>query len=130
MGLVVLVICGTICAALTWKFAHRFAAVLKGTAVEGRCVRAYTSVDSDGERSVHHVYGFTTEAGQYVEFEEDALLMEEGQAVTVRYLPRSPVRSATVMGRGGAWSPVIRHLLGISVSGMFTLLGLFLVWLS
>ncbi|MFF3323594.1 hypothetical protein [Streptomyces sp. NPDC002889] len=59
-----------------------------------------------------------------MEFEEDALLMAQGQAVTVRYRPASPARSATVMGPGGAWSPLFGQLLGIFVTGMFTQLGL------
>lgn len=130
MGLLVLAAFGTGCGFLTWQLAGRLLSLFGGIAVEGRCVRRYSTESSDNGTSWHHVYGFTTEAGQYVEFEEDAMFMAQGQVVTVRYRPRNPARSATVMGRGGAWSPLFGQLLGICVTGMFTLLGVIWVWVG
>lgn len=130
MGLLLLATFGSFCGFLVWRLTERLRSVVSGTAVEGRCVRRYATESSDGGTSWHHVYGFTTVDGQYVEFEEDALLMAQGQAVTVRYRPGAPARSATVMGRGGAWSPLFGHLFGVLVTGSFTLLGALFVWLG
>lgn len=129
-GLLILAAFGTFCGFLTWRLVSRLRSVVSGTAVEGRCVRRYSTESSDGGSNWHHVYGFTTLEGQYIEFEEDTLLMAQGQAVTVRYRPGNPARSATVMGRGGAWSPLFGQLFGIAVTGSFTLLGVLFVWLS
>ncbi|WP_328394305.1 DUF3592 domain-containing protein [Streptomyces sp. NBC_00390] len=121
---------GLFCGYLTWRLVSRLRSLIGGTAVEGRCVRRYSTQSNDGGTSRHHVHGFTTASGEYVEFEEDALLIAQGQAVTIRYRPGNPARSATVMGPGGAWSPLFGHLLGIFVTGMFTLLGMVWVWVA
>ncbi|MFE9555466.1 DUF3592 domain-containing protein [Streptomyces sp. NPDC006703] len=85
------------------------------------------------QRRRHHVgprARFTTLDGQYLEFEEDVMLLAEGEKLTVRYRPENPVRSATVMGPGGAWSPLFGQAFGILITGMFSLLGLLFLWLS
>ncbi|MFE0373215.1 hypothetical protein [Streptomyces tendae] len=57
--------------------------------------------------------------------------MPQGQAVTVRYrLGKNPTRTATVMGRGGAWSPLFGQLFGIFVSGCFAAFGVLSLWLG
>ncbi|MFD9488679.1 DUF3592 domain-containing protein [Streptomyces sp. NPDC059991] len=129
-GLTILATFGSFCGCLTWQLTGRLHSVISGNAVEGRCVRRYWTEGSDGGSTWRHVHGFTTVDGQYVEFEEDALFMEQGQSVTVRYRPGNPARSATVMGRGGAWSPLFGHLFGILITGAFTLLGILFVCLS
>ncbi|MFD7616079.1 DUF3592 domain-containing protein [Streptomyces sp. NPDC059802] len=122
---------GVLCGFLVRQLAGRLRSLLGGLVAEGVCVRRYSSEDSEGNTHWHHVYGFTTADGRYVEFEEDALLMAQGQAVTVRYrLGKNPAHTATVMGQGGAWSPLFGQLFGIGVSGCFTLLGLLFVWLG
>lgn len=130
VGLAILAAFGSFCGYLTWQLTGRLRSVVSGIAVGGLCVRRYRTEGSDGGSTWHHVYGFTTVDGQYVEFEEDALFMEQGQAVTVRYRPGNPARSATVMGSGGAWSPLFGHLFGILIAGAFTLLGILFVCLS
>ncbi|MET7609273.1 DUF3592 domain-containing protein [Streptomyces avermitilis] len=70
----------------------------------------------------HHVHDFPTLDAQYLEFEEDALMLAQGDAVTVRYRPEAPARTAATMGRGGSWSPLFGSLIGILISGLFTLL--------
>ncbi|MBZ6475284.1 DUF3592 domain-containing protein [Streptomyces griseocarneus] len=130
MGLLVLAVFGSGCAFLTWQLVGRLLSLFGGIAVEGRCVRRYSTESSENGTQWHHVYGFTTQEGQYVEFEEDAMFMAQGQVVTVRYRPAKPARSATIMGRGGAWSPLFGQLLGIFVTGMFTLLGVIWVWVG
>lgn len=130
VGLLILAVFGSFCAFLTWQLVSRLLSVFCGTAVQGSCVRRYSTESSDGGTSWHHVYGFTTLDGQYVEFEEDTMIMAQGQAVTVRYRASNPVRSATVIGPGGAWSPLFGQLLGIFVLGMFTLTGAMFVWIG
>ncbi|MEU3724253.1 DUF3592 domain-containing protein [Streptomyces sp. NPDC031705] len=129
IGLLLLLGCGTLCVVVVGRLLRRLRSVVSGTAVEGRCVRVYATDGNDGGTHWHHVYGFTTLDGQYVEFEEDAFLMAEGQVVTVRYRPVDPARTATVMGSGGTWSPLIHHAVMGLVSGGLALFGLFLLWL-
>ncbi|MEU3500463.1 DUF3592 domain-containing protein [Streptomyces hundungensis] len=128
-GILLIAVASTGCAYLTWQLWNRLRSVFGGIAVEGRCVRRYSTDSTDNGTLWHHVHGFTTLEGQYVEFEEDVMLLAEGDTLTVRYRPENPVRSATVMGPGGAWSPLLGQLLGITVTGVFALLGLLLVWL-
>ncbi|MEV5283075.1 DUF3592 domain-containing protein [Streptomyces sp. NPDC051994] len=130
LGVVLLATAGTGCGWLTWRLAGRLRSVFGGIAVEGRCVRRYSTESSDGDTMWHHVHGFTTLDGQYLEFEEDVMLLAEGEKLTVRYRPENPVRSATVMGPGGAWSPLFGQAFGILITGMFSLLGLLFLWLS
>ncbi|MEV4506678.1 DUF3592 domain-containing protein [Streptomyces klenkii] len=130
IGLLVLAAFGSFCGFLTWQLVSRLLSLFRGISVQGRCVRRYSTESSDNGTSWHHVYGFTTQDGQYVEFEEDAMFMAQGQTVTVHYRASNPVRSATVMGRGGAWSPLFGQLFGIFVTGMFTLLGVAFVWIG
>ncbi|MBH1937672.1 DUF3592 domain-containing protein [Streptomyces sp. AV19] len=130
IGLLLLAAFGSFCGFLTWQLVGRLRSLVSGIAVEGRCVRRYSTESSENGTQWHHVYGFTTEDGRYVEFEEDALFMAQGQVVTVRYRPGNPARSATVMGRGGAWSPLFGQLFGICVTGMFSLLGVVFVWIG
>ncbi|MFI6688355.1 DUF3592 domain-containing protein [Streptomyces sp. NPDC050485] len=130
VGLGLLAAFGTLCFFLTRQLTGRLRTIVSGIAVEGRCVRRYSSEGSEGNTYWHHVHGFTTLEGQYIEFEEDALLLAQGDAVTVRYRPDNPARTATVMGRGGSWSPLFGSLFGILISGGFTLLGVLFVFLS
>ncbi|MET8685081.1 hypothetical protein ABZV77_12775 [Streptomyces sp. NPDC004732] len=46
--------------------------------------------DGCGNTYWHHVHGFTTLDGQYIEFEEDAVVLVQGYPVTVRYRPSNP----------------------------------------
>ncbi len=130
-GLFCLASFGVLCGFLVRQLVGRLRSLFDGLTAEGTCVRRYSSESSEGNTYWHHVYGFTTADGRYCEFEEDALLMAQGQAVTVRYrLGKHPERTATVMGRGGAWSPLLGQLFGIFVSGYFTLLGALFLWLG
>lgn len=128
-GVLLIALAGTGCAYLSWQLVNRLRSVFGGIAVEGRCVRRYSTDSSDSGTQWHHVHGFTTLEGQYLEFEEDVLLLAEGDSLTIRYRPEDPKRSATVMGPGGAWSPLFGQLFGITITGAFALLGLLLVWL-
>ncbi|MER0445340.1 DUF3592 domain-containing protein [Streptomyces sp. Edi4] len=128
-GILLTAVAGPGCAYLSWQLWNRLRSVFGGIAVEGRCVRRYSTDSADSGTQWHHVHGFTTLEGQYVEFEEDVMLLAEGDSLTVRYRPENPARSATVMGPGGAWSPLFGQLLGITVTGVFALFGLLLVWL-
>lgn len=130
VGLGMLAAFGTLCFFLARHLADRLRTVMNGIAVEGRCIRRYSTEGSEGNTYWHHVHGFTTLDGQYIEFEEDALLLAQGDTVTVRYRPSSPARTATIMGPGGTWSPLFGSLFGILISGTFTLLGLLFVCLS
>ncbi|AYG85279.1 hypothetical protein DWB77_07496 [Streptomyces hundungensis] len=103
--------------------------LLSGIAVKGRCVRRYSTDSTDNGTQWHHVHGFTTLEGQYVEFEGDVMLLAEGDSLTVRYRSESPVLSATVIGPGGAWSPLFGQLFAVAITGMFALIGLLMVWL-
>ncbi|MEU8887171.1 DUF3592 domain-containing protein [Streptomyces sp. NPDC048442] len=130
-GVFLLATFGVLCGWLVWQLVERLRSMFGGLAAEGTCVRRYCTEGSDGGTFTHHVYGFTTSDGQYCEFEEDAVLMERGQAVTVRYrLGKNPAGTATVMGKGGAWSPLFGQLFGIGVSGCFVLLGVLFLWLG
>ncbi len=128
-GILLIVLAGAGCAYLSWQLMNRLRSVFSGIAVQGRCVRRYSTDSMDSGTQWHHVHGFTTLEGQYVEFEEDVLLLAEGDSLTVRYRPENPARSATVMGPGGAWSPLFGQLFGIMITGLFALFGLVLVWL-
>ncbi|MFD7339211.1 DUF3592 domain-containing protein [Streptomyces violascens] len=130
VGLGILAAFGTLSFFLTRQLIGRLRTIMNGIAVEGRCVRRYSSQGSEGNTYWHHVHGFTTLEGQYLEFEEDAMLLAQGDTVTVRYRPDNPARTATIMGRGGSWSPLFGSLFGILISGMFTLLGVLFVFLS
>ncbi|GAA3709627.1 DUF3592 domain-containing protein [Streptomyces sp. NEAU-PBA10] len=122
---------GVLCGFLVRQLVGRLRSLFGGLVADGVCVRRYSSEGSEGNTYWHHVYGFTTADGRYVEFEEDALLMPQGQAVTVRYrLGKNPARTATVMGRGGAWSPLFGQLFGIFVSGCFAAFGVLSLWLG
>ncbi|KOU43583.1 DUF3592 domain-containing protein [Streptomyces sp. WM6378] len=128
IGLIGLATFGLLCAVLVRQLADRLRSVFGGLVADGVCVRRYSS---EGNTHWHHVYGFTTADGRYLEFEEDAAFMAQGQAVTVRYRPgRNPERTATVMGQGGAWSPLFGHLFGITITGCFTLLAVLFIWLG
>ncbi|MFE9368370.1 hypothetical protein ACFYM2_01065 [Streptomyces sp. NPDC006711] len=60
-------------------------------AVEGRCVRRYSSNGSDGTTRWRHVHGFTTLDGRCLEFEEDAAVPAQGDAVAASGTgPRTP----------------------------------------
>ncbi|MFD9224853.1 DUF3592 domain-containing protein [Streptomyces sp. NPDC060064] len=130
VGLGILAVFGTICGFLTRQLIGRLRSVVGRIAVEGRCVRQYSTEGSEGNTYWHHVHGFTTLDGQYIEFEEDAILLAQGDTVTVRYRPSNPARTATIMGRGGAWSPLFGSLFGILITGAFTLFGILFVYLS
>ncbi|WP_331447553.1 DUF3592 domain-containing protein [Streptomyces xanthochromogenes] len=130
VGLAVLAVSGVLCFCQSRQLIGRLRSVTSGIAVEGRCIRRYSSDSSEGNTSWHHVHAFTTLDGQHVEFEEDAVLLEPGDTVTVRYRPTNPARSATIMGRGGTWSPLFGHLFCVLITGIFTLLGTLLVFLS
>ncbi|GGU33094.1 hypothetical protein GCM10010289_62920 [Streptomyces violascens] len=80
----------------------RLRTITNGIAVEGRCVRRYSSQGSEGNTYWHHVHGFTTLEGQYLVFEEDAMLLAQGDTVTVRYRPDNPARTAPSWGAGEA----------------------------
>ncbi|MFG2720761.1 DUF3592 domain-containing protein [Streptomyces sp. NPDC048416] len=130
VGVCILAACGSLCFFLTRQLMGRVRTVRRGIAVEGRCVRRFSTNGSDGDTYWHHVHGFTTLEGQYIEFQEDAMLLAEGNAVTVRYRPADPARTATIMGSGGSWAPLFGSLFGILVSGMLTLLGVLFVFLG
>ncbi len=129
LGILLLAACGTGCAYLSWQLMNRLRSVFSGIAVKGRCVRRYSTDSTDNGTQWHHVHGFTTLEGQYVEFEEDVMLLAEGDSLTVRYRSESPVLSATVIGPGGAWSPLFGQLFAVAITGMFALIGLLMVWL-
>ncbi|WP_143587573.1 hypothetical protein [Streptomyces alboverticillatus] len=67
MGLLFLAVFGSFCGFLTWQLVSRLLSLFGGIAVEGRCVRRYSAESSDNGTSWHHVYGFTTRDGRYVE---------------------------------------------------------------
>ncbi|MEU1073518.1 MULTISPECIES: DUF3592 domain-containing protein [unclassified Streptomyces] len=90
VGLAIVAAFGMLCFSLSRRLICRLRSVTSGVAVEGRCIRRYSSEGSEGNTSWHHVHAFTTLDGQYVEFEEDALLLEPGGTVTVRYLAQQP----------------------------------------
>ncbi|MFI0978125.1 hypothetical protein ACH4SP_14145 [Streptomyces sp. NPDC021093] len=130
-GVFLLATFGVLCGWLVWQLVGRFRSMFGGLVAEGTCVRRYFTEGSEGGSHTHHVYGFTTSDGRYCEFEEDALFVQQGQAVTVRYrLGKNPARTATVMGRGGVWSPLFGQLFGITITGAFTLFGLLMVVLG
>ncbi|GGU55002.1 hypothetical protein GCM10010211_19610 [Streptomyces albospinus] len=130
VGLAVLAAFGTLCFFLSRQLIGRLRSVTSGITAEGRCIRRYASEGSEGNTYWHHVHAFTTLDGQYVEFEEDAVLLAQGDTVTVRYRPSNPARSATIMGAGGTWSPLFGSLFGILISGIFTAFGALFVVLS
>lgn len=131
-GIFCLAAFGTLLFFLGRQLVGRLLSIFRGVAVQGACVKRYSSEGSEGNTYWHHVYGFTTVEGQYIEFEEDAMFMAQGQEVTVRYRPQAGnvARSATVMGPGGTWSPLFGQLFGITISGIFVLFGLLFVVLA
>jgi hypothetical protein len=133
-GIFCLAAFGTLCFFLSRQLVGRLLSIFRGVAVQGECVKVYSSEGSEGNTYWHHVYGFTTLEGQYIEFEEDAMFMAQGQEVTVRYRPVAKAervaRTATVMGRGGAWSPLFGQLFGVAISGIFVLFGMLFVVLA
>ncbi|MFD4476402.1 DUF3592 domain-containing protein [Streptomyces sp. NPDC058471] len=130
VGLAILAVFGTLCFFLSRQLLGRLRSITSGIAVEGRCIRRYSSEGSEGNTYWHHVHSFETLDGQYIEFEEDALLLAQGDTVTVRYRPSNPARTATIMGSGGTWSPLFGSLFGILITGIFTALGVLYVGLS
>ncbi|MGW1889669.1 hypothetical protein ACWCP6_05310 [Streptomyces sp. NPDC002004] len=117
------------CGHLVRLLTRRLRSVFAGERAQGRCVRRFSSESSDGTTYWHHVYGFEDAQGQWVEFQEDAMFMALDQAVTVRYQRRDPKRTATVIGPGGAWSPLFGLFFGIFITGVFSALGLLMSYL-
>ncbi|MFF3460280.1 hypothetical protein ACFYXH_39560 [Streptomyces sp. NPDC002730] len=80
------------------------------------------SEGSEGNTYWHHVHGFTTLDGQYIEFEEDAML--PAQRRRDRAIPAqqpSPHRHHHGLRRS---------LFGILITGVFVLIGILFVRLS
>ncbi|WP_030669958.1 hypothetical protein [Streptomyces sp. NRRL B-1347] len=71
--------------------------------MKGRCIRRYSTESSEGNTYWHHVHSFTTLDGQNIEFKEDAVLLAQGDTMTVRYRPAP--RTATIMGPAGPGRP-------------------------
>ncbi|MFF4160312.1 DUF3592 domain-containing protein [Streptomyces sp. NPDC001678] len=128
IGLPLLAVFGSLCGFFIWQLVSRLRSLASGIAAEGRCVRCYSTENTDRETVWHHVYGFTTREGQYVEFEEDAMLMEVGQVVTIHYRSANPASSATTVGIEGTWSPLIINIFSILILGFFALMGVMMVW--
>ncbi|MFD5702467.1 DUF3592 domain-containing protein [Streptomyces lasiicapitis] len=106
---------GTLCFFLSRQLLGRLRSIASGIAVQGRCIRRYSSDGSEGNTYWHHAHGFTTLDGQYVEFEEDAVLLAQGDTVTVRYRPSNPAhhesrRNLVAPLRKPLRHPHLRHL--------------------
>ncbi|MET7649293.1 DUF3592 domain-containing protein [Streptomyces sp. NPDC005426] len=73
-----------------------------GVSAPARCVRVYerdTATGSSGDRRSWHVFAFTAQDGQWVEFRNGGnKRFHEGARVTVRYDPADPHRTATLAG--------------------------------
>ncbi|MEV6552885.1 hypothetical protein AB0M57_29895 [Streptomyces sp. NPDC051597] len=84
VGLAIVAAFGMLCFFLSRRLTCRLRSVTSGIAVEGCCIRRYSSEGSEGSTSCDHVHTFTTLDGQYIEFEEDAVLLQPGDTVTAR----------------------------------------------
>ncbi|MFF3453321.1 DUF3592 domain-containing protein [Streptomyces sp. NPDC002730] len=111
---------------LTRQLVRQLGSLFMGERAQGRCIRRYRSGTRNDPGEWTHVFEFTDADGARVEFEESVMVMAEGQQVTVRYQRRDPVRTATVIGRGGAWSPLFGQIGGVIIVGGFVALGLFI----
>lgn len=73
-----------------------------GVSAPARCVRVDerdTATGSSGDRRSWHVFAFTAQNGEWVEFRNTGnKRFHEGARVTVRYDPADPHRTATLAG--------------------------------
>ncbi|WP_326661452.1 DUF3592 domain-containing protein [Streptomyces sp. NBC_00385] len=73
-----------------------------GVSAPARCVRVDerdTATGSSGDRRSSHVFAFTAQNGEWVEFRNTGnKRFHEGARVTVRYDPADPHRTATLAG--------------------------------
>ncbi|WP_406096254.1 DUF3592 domain-containing protein [Streptomyces sp. NBC_01013] len=73
-----------------------------GVTAPARCVRVYerdSATGSSGDRRSWHVFAFTAQGGEWVEFQDGSnKRFAEGARVTVRYDPAAPHRTATLAG--------------------------------
>ncbi|TXS36234.1 DUF3592 domain-containing protein [Streptomyces sp. OR43] len=73
-----------------------------GVSAPARCVRVDerdTATGSSGDRRSSHVFAFTAQNGEWVEFRNSGnKRFHEGARVTVRYDPADPHRTATLAG--------------------------------
>ncbi|MGP3984222.1 hypothetical protein [Streptomyces sp. KR80] len=96
-----------------------------GLVATGHCVRVYFTqsgpgVSNYGPPKRNYVFGFTTQSGQWVEFEEAVAHQEEGAPVQVRYQRDDPRGTATVSGSHG--SSIVFDVIAVVGFGFFTLL--------
>ncbi|MEV7401748.1 DUF3592 domain-containing protein [Streptomyces sp. NPDC091267] len=73
-----------------------------GVSAPARCIRVYerdTATGSSNDRRTWHVFAFTAQNGEWVEFQDGGnKRFIEGARVTVRYDPADPKRTATLAG--------------------------------
>ncbi|MEU1349593.1 DUF3592 domain-containing protein [Streptomyces sp. NPDC005775] len=96
----------TVVALLGFRSLTRTVQQLRGTrsgvSAPARCVRVHerdSATGSSGDRRAWHVFAFTAQDGQWVEFQNAGTKrFHEGARVTVRYDPADPQRTATLAG--------------------------------
>ncbi|MFF1920544.1 DUF3592 domain-containing protein [Streptomyces sp. NPDC058221] len=84
------------------RTAQQLRGARSGVSAPARCIRAYerdTATGSSGDRRARHVFAFTAQNGEWVEFQDGGnKRFIEGARVTVRYDPADPKRTATLAG--------------------------------
>lgn len=73
-----------------------------GVTAPARCIRVYerdSATGSTGDRRAWHVFAFTAQSGEWVEFQNGGnKRFHEGARAIVRYDPADPGRTATLAG--------------------------------
>ncbi|MEU1466992.1 DUF3592 domain-containing protein [Streptomyces sp. NPDC005761] len=84
------------------RSAQQLRGARSGVSAPARCIRVDerdTATGSSGDRRAWHVFAFTAQDGQWVEFRKGGnRRFPEGARVTVRYDPADPQRTATLAG--------------------------------
>lgn len=84
------------------RTAQQLRGARSGVSAPARCIRVYerdAATGSSGDRRAWHVFAFTAQNGEWVEFQDGGnRRFVEGARVTVRYDPADPKRTATLAG--------------------------------
>lgn len=84
------------------RTAQQLRGARSGVSAPARCIRVYerdSATGSSNDRRAWHVFAFTAQNGEWVEFQDGGnRRFIEGARVTVRYDPADPKRTATLAG--------------------------------
>lgn len=91
-----------------------------GVSAPARCIRVHardSATGSSGDRRAWHVFGFTAQNGEWVEFQDGGnRRFIEGARVTVRYDPADPKRTATPAG--SARGALVEGVVGLGLMAL------------